>query len=169
MRIALTVYYVASAWVVPRNRAVQFLGSSAYEWGNLSPTHEGKRLAWRVLWIGSSAIDSHNATGATTYMNEAKVISEPAKKSIQAAVKMVLNGDKNHGWVGKDAVSAILCLIAEENGADVKDYVGSDLAMAIDFFINPSATAQYLEKNNVINKREGRITKRENIFAGFNA
>ncbi len=102
-------------------------------------------------------------------MNESKQISEPAKKSILAATKAALerNGGKSGGWAGKQQVDAIMQAIAEENGSTLADYDGTALREVVVFFSNASATAQYLEKNNVIDKRTARIAKRENIFAGF--
>ena len=102
-------------------------------------------------------------------MNEPKVISETAKKSILAATKAALerNGGKDGGWATKQQIDAIMTAVAEENGSALADYDGTALREVVTFFANASATAQYLEKNNVISKRTQRVAKRENIFAGF--
>lgn len=105
-------------------------------------------------------------------MNEPKVMTDGAKKRILAATKIALdrNGGKSGGWAGKQQVDAILAIVAEEVGATVADYdkdEGREFREAITFFSNASATAQYMEKNGVIEKRTSRVAKRENIFAGF--
>ena len=104
-------------------------------------------------------------------MTEPTKISAAATTSILAATKAAMgrNGGKDGGWASKQQVDAILTAVAEENGSTLTDYDGSVLREVITFFSNASATAQYLEKNNVINKRTTRVAKRENIFAGFTA
>ena len=95
---------------------------------------------------------------------EPKTVSPVAMKMLVKATNAVIAGNKDHGWVGRDALNAILCLVAEENGGDVATYKGSDLAQAIEFFINPSATAQALEKWKVINPRTRRQSAKQNPF-----
>lgn len=104
-------------------------------------------------------------------MNEPTKISDAAKATILNATKAALNrnGGKDGGWAGKHQVDAILSAVAEENGSTLVGYDGTPLREVISFFANASATAQYMEKNGVINKRTSRVAQRENIFAGFEA
>ena len=103
-------------------------------------------------------------------MNASKQMSEEAKSRILKATKVALdrNGGKAGGWAGKQQVDAIISAIADEVGGEMKDYDDSALREVVNFFSNASATAQYMEKTGVIEKRVGRTAKRENIFAGFN-
>jgi len=131
-------------------------------------------LKWfdKAFLRGKAGNDAKHREGIEGYnMNEPTKISAAATTSILAATKKSLsrNGGKQGGWASKHQVDAILTGVAEENGSTLEDYDGSVLREVITFFSNASATAQYMEKNGVIDKRTSRVAKRENIFAGFTA
>ena len=112
-------------------------------------------------------------------MNETKQISDGAKKLILKATAYALkrHGGKAGGWASKQQLAAMLFINANETCATDEETEkmaaemenGTILGEATNFFLNASATAQYMEKNGVIDKRTSRVAKRENIFAGFSA
>ena len=98
---------------------------------------------------------------------------EPKEKSlvswklIKDAVNSVINGDRDHGWVGVDSLAAIEFIVGEDAAVSKADSVAKytlsqDALDAIVFFVNPSACALTLENSwKVINKRTARRTNRK--------
>jgi len=93
-----------------------------------------------------------------------------ATKVLLAAIKYaaVKNGGRQGGWKQAHQLDAIMFAIADENGADVKDYDNTPLREIINKLCNASATRQQLESQGVIDKSiTGGNGSKVKLFAGF--
>jgi hypothetical protein len=92
-----------------------------------------------------------------------------ATKVLFAAIKYAAakHGGRSGGWKQAHQLDAIMYAIADENGANVKEYDGTPLREIINKLCNASATRQQLETQGVIDKSTAPKGSRVKLFAGF--
>ena len=83
-------------------------------------------------------------------------------ETFQASVKEQINGNKEHGWGGKDSMAVIAACIKAESGKDAS----KEILEAISLVVNPSAFRQTLEKQGMLNKG-GEKARVKSAFAQF--
>ena len=66
------------------------------------------------------------------------------QEAFKSAVKAQINGDVKHGWGVEDSLMVALAVVANENGADARDY-GEEFKALIKKVINPSQFRQSVE------------------------